>query len=182
MLDGWRWPVVGPGALGDPARAGVAGAGFLDLRTGSRVRAVAVALAVSVVLETVRFVPVGVLTVLSLPRPRGDRVRTLPVAAAAGAGSLLIAVVVLVLEIGPPWEWPGPSDLLLPAVGCALGVGATLVWLAGRGARRRLLLVLGRDPAGRAHLGGPRSARYGRARAARPGQPGRDVRREASAV
>jgi hypothetical protein len=38
-------------------------------------------------------------------------------AAAAGAGSLLIAVVVLVLEIGPPWHWPGPSDLLLPAVG-----------------------------------------------------------------
>jgi hypothetical protein len=104
--------VLAPGG-----RAGVAGAGFLDLRTGSRVRAVAVALAVSVVLETVRFVPVGVLTVLSLPRPRGDRVRTLPVAAAAGAGRLLIAVVVLVLEIGPPWHSPGPSDLLLPAVG-----------------------------------------------------------------
>ena len=130
--------VLAPGG-----RAGVAGAGFFDLRTGSRVRAVVVALAVYVLLETVRFLPVGVLAVLSLPRTRRDRFSMLPVAATAGAGSLLIAVVVLVLEIGPPWQWPGPSDLFLPAVGCALGVGATLMVLAGRGARRRLLLVLG---------------------------------------
>jgi hypothetical protein len=91
--------VLAPGG-----RAGVAGAGFLDLRTGSRVRAVVVALAVYVLLETVRFLPVGVLAVLSLPRTRSDRFRMLPVAAAAGAGSLLIAGVVLVLEIGPPWN------------------------------------------------------------------------------
>jgi hypothetical protein len=130
--------VLAPGG-----RAGVAGAGFFDLSTGSRVRAVVVALAVYVVLETVRFLPVGVLAVLSLPRPRRDRFRMLPVATTAGAGSLLIAVVVLVLEIGPPWQWPGPSDLFLPAVGGVLGVGATLMGLAGRGARRRWLLVLG---------------------------------------
>ncbi len=130
--------VLAPGG-----RAGVAGAGFFDLRTGSRIRVVAVALAVYVLLETVRFLPVGVLAVLSLPRTRRDRFSMLPVAATAGAGSLLIAVVVLVLEIGPPWQWPGPSDLFLPAVGCALGVGATLMVLTGRGARRRLLLVLG---------------------------------------
>ena len=130
--------VLAPGG-----RAGVAGAGFFDLRTGSRVRAVAFALAVSVLLETVRFLPVGALAVLSLPRPRRGRLRMLPVAATAGVGSLLVAVGVLALEIGPPWQWPGPSDLLLPAVGCLLGVGATLVGLAGRGARRRLLLVLG---------------------------------------
>jgi hypothetical protein len=124
-------------------RAGVAGAGFFDLRTGSRIRAVVVALAVYVLLETVRFLPVGVLAVLSLPRTRSDRFRMLPVAATAGAGSLLIAVGVLVLEIGPPWDWPGPSDLFLPAVGCVLGVSGSLMWSAGRGARRRLLLVLG---------------------------------------
>ena len=124
-------------------RAGVAGAGFFDLSTGSRIRAVVFALAVYVVLETVRFLPVGVLAVLSLPRPRRDRFRLLPVAVTAGAGSLIIAVGVLVLEIGPPWQWPGPSDLLLPALGCVLGVGATLMVLAGRGARRRLLLALG---------------------------------------
>ncbi len=88
--------VLAPGG-----RAGVAGAGFFDLRTGSRVRAVVVALAVSVVLETARFLPVGVLAVLSLSRTRRDRFRMLPVATTAGAGSLLIAVVVLVLALGP---------------------------------------------------------------------------------
>jgi hypothetical protein len=130
--------VLAPGG-----RAGVAGAGFFDLSTGSRVRALVFALAVHVLLETVRFLPVGVLAVLSLPRTRSDRLSMLPVAAAAGAGSLLTAVVLLVLEIGPPWQWPGPSDLFLPAVGCVLGVTATLMVLAGRGARRRLALGLG---------------------------------------
>ena len=48
--------VLAPGGC-----AGVAGAGFFDLSTGSRIRAVVFALAVSVVLETVRFLPVGVL-------------------------------------------------------------------------------------------------------------------------
>jgi hypothetical protein len=130
--------VLAPGG-----RAGVAGAGFFDLSTGSRVRALVFALAVHVLLETVRFLPVGVLAVLSLPRTRSDRLSMLPVAAAAGAGSLLTVVVLLVLEIGPPWQWPGPSDLFLPAVGCVLGVTATLMVLAGRGARRRLALGLG---------------------------------------
>ncbi len=130
-------------ALTPGGRAGVAGAGFFDLRTGSRVRAVLFALAVYVLLETVRFVPVGLLAVLSLPRTRGGRFSLFPVTAMAGGGSLIIAVVVLGLEIGPVWTWPGSSDLVLPAVGCVLGVGAALVWLVGRGARRRLLLGLG---------------------------------------
>jgi hypothetical protein len=130
--------VLAPGG-----RAGVPGAGFFDLRTGSRVRAVAFTLAVYVLLETVRFLPVGLLAVLSLPRMRSDRLGTLAVAGLAGAGSLIIAVVVLGLEIGSPWAWPGPSDLILPAAGCILGVGAALIWLAGRGARRRVLLGLG---------------------------------------
>ena len=130
--------VLAPGG-----RAGVAGAGFFDLRTGSRVRAVVLALAVYVVLEAVRFLPVGALAVLSLPGTHGNRFRMLPVAATAGAGSFLIAAFVLVLEIGLPWQWPGPSDLFLPAVGGVLGIGATLAWLAGRGARRRLVLGLG---------------------------------------
>lgn len=130
-------------ALTPGGRAGAAGAGFFDLRTGSRVRAVLFALAVYVLLETVRFLPVGLLAVLSLPRTRGDHFSLLAVTAMGGAGSLIIVVVVLGLEIGPAWTWPGPSDLLLPAAGCVLGVGTALGWLAGRGARRRLLLGLG---------------------------------------
>ena len=130
-------------ALTPGGRAGVPGAGFFDLRTGSRVRAVLFALAVYLLLETVRFLPVGLLAVLSLPLTRGGCFSLLPVTVMAGAGSLIIAVVVLGLEIGPAWTWPGPSDLTLPAVGCALGVAAALAWLAGRGARRRVLLGLG---------------------------------------
>jgi hypothetical protein len=127
--------------LASGGRAGVAGAGFFDLRTDSRVRAVVFALAVYVLLELVRFFPVGVLAVLSLLRTRRDRFRMLPVAAVASAGSLLITLGVLVLEIGPPWQWPGPSDLSFPAAGCVIGVSATLMVLTGRVAR--LLLGLG---------------------------------------
>jgi hypothetical protein len=100
------------------------------------------AVTVYVLLEILRFLPVGVLVVLSVARPRGDRLRMLAVAAIAAAGSLMIATVVVVLEIGRPWQWPGPLDLLLPAAGCALGIGATFAWLTGREARRRLLLAV----------------------------------------
>jgi hypothetical protein len=119
---------------------GVAGAGFFDLRTGSRIRTVAFALAVYALVEVVRFLPVGLLAMLALPRTRGAR--TLGLAGAAVLGSFIIAAIVLVLDLGRPWQWPGPSDLLLPAVGCALGVGAGLTWLVGPGAGRRVLLGL----------------------------------------
>lgn len=120
-------------------RAGVAGAGLLDLRTGARIRTVALALAVYALVEVLRFVPVGILAVLSAPRARGDRPRVL-LLAAAGVGSLVIMGLVLAREIG--WQWPGPSDLVLPAMGCAVGVGTCLAWLGGRIAWRRTLMML----------------------------------------
>ena len=121
-------------------RAAVAGAGLFDLRTGARIRAVALALAVYAVVETLRFVPVGILAVLSAPRALDDRARLLLLVVVAGAGSLLIAGLVLTREIG--WQWPGPSDLCLPAMGCAVGVGACLAWRGGRIAWRRALIAL----------------------------------------
>ena len=154
-------PVVVPCALGDPTRAarlrrapydrGSRAGRARGSRRGRLLRPqhrlphppVLLAPVTYVALETLRFLPVGVLTVLSLARTRRDRSRMLLVAATAGAGTLLIAVVVLAVEIGPPWQWPGPSDSILPAIGCLLGVSLTLVWLAGRPARRRLLVGLG---------------------------------------
>ena len=121
-------------------RAAVAGAGLFDLRTGARIRAVALALAVYAAVEVLRFVPVGILAVLSLPRTLDDRARMLLPAVAAGAGSLVIASLVLTREIG--WQWPGPSDLFLPALGCAVGVAACLGWRGGRTAWRRALITL----------------------------------------
>ena len=121
-------------------RAGVAGAGLFDLRTGSRIGVVALALAAYALVEVLRFVPVGILAVLSAPRTLGERARVLLLAAAAGAGSLVITALVLTREIG--WQWPGPSDLVLPVMGCAVGVSGCLGWLGGRIAWRRTLLVL----------------------------------------
>jgi hypothetical protein len=110
-------------------RAGVAGAGLFDLRTGARVRTVALALAVYAVVEVLRFVPVGILAVLSVPRALHDGTRILLLAVAAGAGSLAIAGLVLTREIG--WQWPGPSDLVLPAIGWS-GRRSRMPRLAGR--------------------------------------------------
>jgi hypothetical protein len=126
--------------LAPAGRAGVAGAGLFDLRTGARIRTVALALAVYVVVEVLRFVPVGILAVLSAPRALSDRAQKPLLAAAAGAGSLIIAGLVLTREIG--WQWPGFSDLFLPTMGCTLGVGACLGWVGGRIAWRGALMTL----------------------------------------
>jgi hypothetical protein len=126
-------------ALTPGGRAGVAGAGFFDLTSGSRIRAMAIAIGVYTLLEIARFVPVGVLTVLSAP---GAHPLTALAVAGAAVASLAVGGAVLVLEIGPPWQVPGPSDLVLPAAGCALGVGAAVAWRGGRTARRAMLLLL----------------------------------------
>jgi hypothetical protein len=84
--------------LAPGGRAGVAGAEFFELRTGARVRTVGFALAVYALLETLRFLPMGVFAVPFLPQTRSVRLRMLRLAAIAGAVSLIMAVVVLVLE------------------------------------------------------------------------------------
>jgi hypothetical protein len=126
--------------LAPATRAGIAGAGLFDLRTAASIRAAALALAVYAVVEVLRFVPVGILAVLSVPRALDDRMRALLLGTAAGAGSVVIAGLVLTREIG--WQWPGPSDLFLPAIGSTVGVGACLGWLGGRIARRRAFMAL----------------------------------------
>src|SRR5206468_4462794 len=90
--------------------------------------------------EVLRFVPVGILAVLSVPRALGDRARVLVLAATAGAASLVITGLVLTREIG--WQWPGLSDLVLPVIGCVVGMTLSLGWLGGRIAWRRTLMIL----------------------------------------
>jgi len=116
--------------LAPAGRAGVAGAGLFDRWTGARIRAVALTLVAYALDEVLRFVPVGLLAVLSVPPALGDRPRVLLLAAVVGAGSVVITGLVLTREIG--WQWPGPSDLVLPAMGCAAGVSLSLGWLGGR--------------------------------------------------
>jgi hypothetical protein len=126
--------------LAPVGRAGVADAGLFDLRTSGRIRDVALALAAYALVEVLRFVPVGILAVLSVPRAVGDRFRMLSLAAGAGAGSLIITGLVLTREIG--WQWPGPSDFFLPIIGCGAGVAVALGWLGGRIAWRRTVMIL----------------------------------------
>ena len=92
---------------------------------------VALALAVYAMVEILRFVPVGMLAVLSVSRTLG---------AAAAAGSLLVTGLLVAYEIG--WQWPGALDLALPIMGCALGAGACLGWVSGRLTWRGALVTL----------------------------------------
>ena len=64
--------------LAPAGRAGVAGAGLFDLRTGARIRTVALAVAAYALVEVLRFVPVGILAVLSVPRALGDGLEGCP--------------------------------------------------------------------------------------------------------
>src|SRR5438128_6780418 len=49
-------------------------------------------------------------------------------------------VLSITREIG--WQWPGPSDFFIPAMGCAVGVGACLAWRDGRILWRSKLITL----------------------------------------
>jgi hypothetical protein len=120
---------------------GLAGTGLFDLRTGSRIGAVAFGLALHALVEAARFLPVGVLAVLATPWAARPRASVWPILVTAGPGSLLIAAGVRTVEIGRPWQWPGPSDLLLPAIGCAAGIAASLAWWGDRTVRRTVLLT-----------------------------------------
>lgn len=107
-------------------RSGLTGAGVFDLRTGSRLRTVALAVGIALVLETLRFVPLGVLTALVAA---GRTLRAL-------AAALATATVALAVHLR---AWPGPVDLALPWLGAALGVAAVWLWRAPSRSRRRTL-------------------------------------------
>jgi hypothetical protein len=124
----WLRP-VGRGAVG--------GGGLFDLRSDARVSEVARHVAFQGVLELARFAPLGGLVVLCLLR----REHRWPQALTAGGTALLLggtlAAGVKRYEIG---AWPGPIDLLLPVLGCALGAWAAFAWRLG--VRRRLVLAV----------------------------------------
>ena len=124
----WLRP-VGRGAVG--------GGGIFDLRTDSRLGEVARRVALQGFIELARFAPLGGLLALCLVR----REHRWPQALAAGGAALLLSVALAAAvkryEIG---AWPGPFDLLLPLLGCALGAWAAFAWRLG--VRRPLVLTL----------------------------------------
>lgn len=123
--------LVSASLLTPAGQATVAGAGLFDLRTRARIRAVALGFAVYAVVEVLRFVPVGILAVLSLPRALDDRARMLLLAVAAGSGK------------------PGHRDSRAHArdrraMAGALGSLPSRDWLCGR--RGRMPWLAGRAP------------------------------------
>jgi hypothetical protein len=89
--------------------------------------------------DVARFLPVGFLAVLALPRRAGRLDRCfrvfLPGTLIAGA----VAAGVVGFERGRPWFLPGPLELALSLVGCLLGAWLGLAWTKGRSARLWLL-------------------------------------------
>jgi hypothetical protein len=113
-----------------PGLQGLTRTGAFDLRSGSRVRAVLAAVATGLLLETLRFVPVGALIRVLLVDASARRWRgTVAWLAALGAAALLLAVHVRAV--------PGASDLVLPWLGASLGVAAVAWWEAPPRTRRR---------------------------------------------
>lgn len=126
------WSVlIVTGAL--PGLEGLTRAGAFDLRSGSRARALAVAVAAGVLLETLRFLPVGALVRALLVRGHAPRGRG--ALAAAAAFALATALVALHAR-----AVPGASDLALPWTGTALGLALVQWWQAPARTRRRAVL------------------------------------------
>ena len=95
-------------------------------------------LAIAALLEAARFVPVGFLLVLALPRRVRWWRRLLLVTVPALAASIVLALGVQGIVHGSPsWQWPGVSAATLPTIGASLGLWMGLAWL--RGWRARLL-------------------------------------------
>lgn len=99
-------------------------------------------------LEVARFVPLGLLAVLALPRHAGRLDRLLRVFLPGVVLGAALAAGVVGFELGPPRSMPGALDLVLPLLGCLLGSWLGLAWTKGGSAplwmlpKLALLLVL----------------------------------------
>ncbi len=112
--------LLGTPVLDLPARA-LGNASFLDVRSVAGVLAVAKGVLVRVVLQAIRYAPLGMLAVLALPDREGGLVRLFRIALPATAIALALAAVALGAR--GAWTAPGPFELVLPTVGVLLGVG-----------------------------------------------------------
>jgi hypothetical protein len=83
----------------------------------------------------VRFVPLGFLATLPLGRHRTWPERVVKVWAPALVLAFALAVGVVGFASGHTWSWPSGFDLVLPAIGCVLGVWLGVSWLKGWSAR-----------------------------------------------
>jgi hypothetical protein len=80
-------------------------------------------------LQALRFAPLGLLAVLTIPDREGRLSRAVRVAAPAAVVALALGWASLAARAG--FSPPGPFELLLPASGILLGVWAGLAWRRG---------------------------------------------------
>ena len=95
------------------------------------------------VLEVARFVPLGVLAALAMPRRDGFFARALGMALPAAVVGFAGATVVGVFEAGPPWTMPGLFEQALPGLGVLFGVWVGMALTRGLFATLFLLPKLG---------------------------------------
>jgi hypothetical protein len=130
LLLAWAALLVTP-AL-DPAGRLPGGLALVDAGSLSAAAVAAGRVLLRGLLLALRFAPLGALAVLALP-DQGGRLRRLAlVALPATALATLLAWGVLALRARSS---PGPFEIVLPAAGILLGVGAGLAWRRGWSAR-----------------------------------------------
>jgi hypothetical protein len=125
---------------GGAAASGPAPKGLSTLADGEALVDWLRPLAARAALEMARFVPLGILAALSLPRRDHPAQRLVGVWVPSLVLSGLLAAGIRILEAGRPWRPPFPEALLGAAAGCLAGVwiGVTLT----KGLRSCLLLPL----------------------------------------
>jgi hypothetical protein len=97
-------------------------------------------LILAALLEAARFAPVGLLTVLSLPRRIRWWRRLILVTLPAFATAIVLAIALAgFVRPSRSWQWPGVAAATLPTLGAAIGIWAGLAWI--RGWRARLLFL-----------------------------------------
>ena len=78
-----------------------------------------------------RFVPIGFTALYSLPAQSGWLKRQIAVTVPSWILAVAAAGSVRVIQAAPPVAWPSPFDLVLPMVGCWIGLWAAAAWRRG---------------------------------------------------
>jgi hypothetical protein len=126
-------------ALGNGDAATSTGPSVWELQQPRRLISWIVGVARTGLLDVVRFLPVGFLIPLVLPHFFEHSTRFLIIGLLAALLGIVLTILVRGFEIGSPWVFPSPVDLLLPTIGSLMGTWIGTTWLRGR--RARLWLV-----------------------------------------
>jgi hypothetical protein len=121
--------LVGSSLLDPPARLLGGGASLFDVGSAAGAWAVIKGVLVRLLLHWLRYAPLGLLAVLTMPDAGNRLTRLVRVVLPATLLALVLALLALGARAG--WTPPGPFELVLPSMGILLGVWAGLAWRRG---------------------------------------------------